>query len=100
MFFVSVNGQFNHWDGQGFERMETPTTVHLSDVMGTGPDDVWAVGYDRTIGKSTVVNYNGDAWSLVYETGRSTEQINPALSLLGNITRVQPFPNNPSEAWF
>jgi hypothetical protein len=69
VFFVSSYGQINHWNGSGFERMETPTTVHLVDIMGTGSDDVWAVGYDAQIGETALIHYDGSSWQLAYEGG-------------------------------
>lgn len=67
VFFGSINGQINHWDGSGFSRMETPTDVRLTDIHGTGYNDVWAVGYDGTTGSTTLIHYNGIGWSLMYE---------------------------------
>ncbi|RMG32741.1 MAG: hypothetical protein D6732_13000 [Methanobacteriota archaeon] len=99
VFFVSDGGQINHWNGSGFERMETPTTVHLSDVMGTGPDDVWATGLDVTTGKSTIIHYDGIAWTLLYETGVTYGNGDVNTSIYGDIVSVQTFDSSPGEAW-
>lgn len=67
VFFGSVDGQINHWDGSGFERMETPTEVQITDIYGTGPNDVWAVGYDVSTAETMLIHYNGTEWDLMYE---------------------------------
>lgn len=99
VFFGSVNGQINHWDGSGFTRMETPTNVHLTDINGTGPSDVWAVGNDLSIAKSTVIHYDGVEWKLLYETGVTPGWTSIDSSLSGNIKQVQTFDNFTNEAW-
>lgn len=99
IFFGSSDGQINHWDGSGFERMDTPTEVHITDIHGTGPNDVWAVGYDLSIAKSTVIHYDETEWSLLYETGITTGWISVDSSLSGNIKQVQTYSSNKNEAW-
>ncbi|MBN4081063.1 hypothetical protein JYT44_01730, partial [Caldithrix abyssi] len=67
VFFVSNGGQINHWDGSRFSRMETPTEVRLTDIWGTGPDNVWVVGFDRSTAETVLLHYDGTAWSNLYE---------------------------------
>jgi len=100
VFFGSVDGQINHWDGSGFTRMETPTEVHLTDIWGTGPEDVWAVGFDLLGGnRSTVIHYDGKDWALIYETGVTEGWESVESSLSGYLLSVQTFSNTKGEAW-
>jgi len=99
VFFISYGGQINHWDGNSFERMATPTELPLTDIWGTSPDDVWAVGWSLSKAKSTVLHYDGVNWTLKYETGKTLDPpytgINTYLS--GNLKQVQTFQKG--EAW-
>jgi hypothetical protein len=100
VFFGSVDGQINHWDGTGFERMETPTAIHIVDIWGTGPNDVWAVGFDLLGGGiSTVIHYDGNAWSLIYELGVTPGWESVETSLSGDLRAIQTYPFAEGEAW-
>lgn len=100
VFFGSVDGQINHWDGSGFERMETPTEIHIVDIWGTDPNDVWAVGFDLLGGGlSTVIHYNGNEWSLIYETGITEGWESVESSLSGDLMAIQTYTFAEDEAW-
>lgn len=67
VFFISNGGQINHWNGSGFSRMETPTETRLTDIWGTGHDNVWVVGFDTQTAKTALLHYDGTAWVNLYE---------------------------------
>lgn len=56
LFGREVSGLIMHWDGRAWSRLETGTSG-LFGVAGTGPEDVWAVGY------GTVLHYDGRTWT-------------------------------------
>ena len=100
VFFGSAGGQINHWDGSGFERTETPTEIHIVDIWGKDPNDVWAVGFDLLGGGlSTVIHYNGNEWSLIYETGITEGWESVESSLSGDLRAIQTYPFAEDEAW-
>ncbi|MFW6050061.1 MAG: hypothetical protein ACODAU_02735 [Myxococcota bacterium] len=62
-FVVGNGGTVLRYDGDGFERMATPTTEDLWGVWGAAPDDVWAVGGSgRTGSVATVLHFDGASW--------------------------------------
>lgn len=67
VFFISDKGMINHWDGSKFTRMDTPTDNLLMDIWGTGPEDVWAIGYNPSEGVTVLIHYDGDKWSLMFD---------------------------------
>src|SRR2546430_2702678 len=44
--------------------VNSPTTDGPFGVWGSGPDDVWAVGYSNG-GSATIVHWNGSLWSML-----------------------------------
>ncbi len=88
VFFISDGGQINHWNGAGFERMDTPTTTRLSDIWGTDPNNVWAVGYDVTDATTTLIHYNGIEWLLKYAGDRSDWYARDTTRLSGVIKSI------------
>jgi hypothetical protein len=58
-----------HWDGERWSRVATkPRDVSFSDVGGSGPDDVWAVGIGFRRDSSSynvALHWNGVAWKSV-----------------------------------
>ena len=69
IFFVGNNGAAMHYDGSSFITMETGTDIELTDVWGTGPDNVWASGYTETVG-TIILHYDGSSWSKFHERSR------------------------------
>jgi hypothetical protein len=59
-----VGGSIVHWDGSAWSTVASPTTGVLIGVWGSGPSDVWAVGYDISI-NGTIEHWDGSAWSTV-----------------------------------
>jgi hypothetical protein len=46
---VGQVGEIVHWDGKTWTAVASGTTADLASVWGSGPDDVWSVGWDGTI---------------------------------------------------
>jgi hypothetical protein len=59
----------DHWDGTAWSRVETSMIsdyAELNAVDGSGPNDVWAVGYDTlTDWQTLVMHYDGSGWTIV-----------------------------------
>jgi len=63
-----------HWDGSQWAHVPSPgpptnRSIWLTDVHGSAPDNVWAVGYysDATLyhSRTFTLRWNGSAWSYV-----------------------------------
>jgi len=70
IWFVGSGGSIVHYDGSGFERMESGTEVDMKDIDGT-PDGghVFAVGWDNNIpAPSTVLELIDGVWNTLYYT--------------------------------
>jgi len=68
IYFVGDNGSIVHYDGSGFERMESGTEVDLQDIDGT-PDGehVFARGYDENVpSQNIILEYDGAQWNTIY----------------------------------
>ncbi len=66
IWFVGQNGSIMHYDGNSFTTMEKLTNIELTDVWGTGPDNVWASGYKPEAG-TVILHFNGTIWSVFHE---------------------------------
>jgi hypothetical protein len=73
-----------HWNGKSWSRIAAPgcpekpkcALAGLTGVEGTGPDDIWAVGYMAAINFSPplrplILHWNGKSWSVVSVSGIS-----------------------------
>jgi len=49
VFAVGGYGNIVHYDGNGWHRMNSGTSMNLSSIWGSGPNDVFAVGESGTI---------------------------------------------------
>ena len=61
---------FEHWNGTTWTAVTSPTPAgsfqFASGITAISPDNVWAVGTDRTDGAKTLsARWNGTAWSIV-----------------------------------
>ena len=61
---------FEHWDGSTWTAVTSPTPdgsfQFASGIAAISPDNVWAVGTDRSDGAKTLsAHWNGTAWSIV-----------------------------------
>lgn len=84
-----------HWDGVAWTAVPVPGNVGLTSVSGSGPDDVWAVGY-RTVVRDGVLrflaatlHFDGTAWTAVRAAQPGAD---PAF--LNSVVAV-----SPTEAW-
>ncbi len=67
IYFVGDNGSIVHYDGSGFERMESGTDVDLHNVVGTDDGQyVFSVGYDDSNGHSIILENNNNGWNTLY----------------------------------
>src|SRR5258706_5608994 len=66
-----------HWDGRSWSTVRVPTNADLSDLWGTGPNDVWAVGQSGDGGSWVVLRWDGRLWSELarLDAGRSISGI-------------------------
>jgi hypothetical protein len=66
VWVVGQNATALKWNGTTFVSEPMPVDIgNLSDVGGTGPDDVWILG------EETVMHWDGGSWTL-----ESVERIN------------------------
>ena len=49
-----------HWNGTAWTSAASPATDQLHGLWGSGPSDIWAVGWSGTI-----LHWNGTAWTSV-----------------------------------
>jgi hypothetical protein len=64
IFFVGDKGTILHFDGTNWIKYPKVTDVKLFSVWGTRHSDVWACGYDQSLGTSTLVHFDGTAWAV------------------------------------
>jgi hypothetical protein len=77
MYFVGDNGSIVHYDGSGFEKMESlpgegGTDIDFKDIWGvvdekTGKVDIWVCGDDNNPDRSIVLTLDNGTWKTVYE---------------------------------
>ncbi len=72
IYFVGNSGSIVHYDGSGFERMESGTDVDLKDVWGvvdeeTGAVHIWACGADNNPDYSVILALINGKWQTIYE---------------------------------
>jgi hypothetical protein len=81
-----------HWDGVSWSMVVVPPIsdyAELTAVNGTGPDDVWAAGWD-TLGdwRTLVLHFDGETWTTVSSPTPGVKGILDDVVSLG-----------PTEAW-
>ncbi len=65
-----------HFDGNGWNDVQTPSSFALSKVWGASANDVWAGGGDGIVsGQGVMVHYDGMAWSQVAQVSDSVAAI-------------------------
>jgi len=72
IYFVGGNGSIVHYDGSGFERMESGTDIWLRSVTGsvdpeTGQVQVWAGGWDDLPLRGQLLFLNDANWVRVWD---------------------------------
>jgi len=59
MYFVGINGNIVHYDGQKFTKIETHSDLRFYDVWGNSENDVYFCQYDISSRLSSVLYYDG-----------------------------------------
>jgi hypothetical protein len=54
------SGTLLHWNGSAWSKVESGTTMILTNVFGSGANDVWVVG-----NQTHTLHWNGSAWTRV-----------------------------------
>lgn len=79
MYFGEDTGDIVHWDGNGFELMETgtgsgsgyETDIQIRDIWGISEDNIWAIaGHHAWITDDlpmTLLHFNGSEWETQYQ---------------------------------
>jgi hypothetical protein len=88
-----------HWNGTGWTTAATPSPGTrdniLTRVSGSGPNDLWAVGYYRDLPygnravHSLALHWNGSSWSRV-----ATPDVGPIQTFLKDVVAL-----SPTNAW-
>ena len=55
---IGVAGTMLHWDGTRWRSVPTPTTNDFFAISGSGPNDVWATGFQ------VCIHWDGKSWTL------------------------------------
>jgi len=71
VYFVGTGGSIVHWDGEGFEKLESGTDIRLTSISGVaepkiGNVKVWAGGWEYTR-RGQLLFYDGDSWSRIWD---------------------------------
>ncbi len=86
-----------HWDGNSWTIVPTPFLEDgksaqntLTGITATGPDDVWASGYESNVNDTNfaepyLLHWDGNGWTLVKVPNKGTEG-----SLLSDVTALSP----------
>ncbi|HPC35356.1 MAG TPA: hypothetical protein P5268_02995 [Candidatus Marinimicrobia bacterium] len=83
IYFVGLEGSIVHYDGKGFEKMESGTDTQIIDIWGTGAHHIWATAKSNQLDdahpngyESVTLFCNGQQWTRQYESpiGHTTER--------------------------
>jgi len=68
IYGVGPNGSIAHFDGTSWTKMESGTTVDLTDISGS-PDgkEVWACGYETSDGSSVILRLKNGVWEKIWQ---------------------------------
>ncbi|MCF7801954.1 MAG: hypothetical protein K9N34_08040, partial [Candidatus Marinimicrobia bacterium] len=68
VWFVGSGGSIVHYDGGGFQRMQSGTEVDLKDIDGTSDGEyVFTRGYDETApSQNIILEYDSEQWKTIY----------------------------------
>lgn len=84
-----------HWDGEEWSVVPSPNPGPqaniLNSISGSGPDDVWAVGYlfDGSNNRTLILHWDGVQWSVV-----SSPNVGPTNSELWSVSAL-----SKTDAW-
>ena len=66
-FSASRKALTMRWDGSAWRLVPNPLAASLTDVDGTAPDEVWAIGtaVEGAVGRPLIEHWDGSEWSAV-----------------------------------
>lgn len=57
IYVVGSNGKIINYNGQTWQRLNSPTSTTLTSIYGTSATNIWATGFS-----GTVLHYDGTSW--------------------------------------
>lgn len=66
IYFIGTLGSIVHYNGSTFRKMNTSTTINITDIYGYNEDNIWACGDDDASPKSVILRFNGENWEKIY----------------------------------
>ena len=84
---VGNNGGIAHYNGITWQRLESGTTISLTDVRGSSDGNVvWACGYRSDLSESILLQHTGSLWQTVAHTVNGVGYWRDSLSgLMGSV---------------
>jgi len=72
IYFVGDQGSIVHYNGTGFERMESPTSQDLDGIVGvvnpeTNAVRLWAYGWTDYPHRGLLLQFDGAAWEIIWD---------------------------------
>ncbi|MCR4416128.1 MAG: glucosyl transferase [Ignavibacteria bacterium] len=62
LYAVGNKGNIAHWDGRKWTKIESGTTLFLSDIWGVSSHELYATGNSRAFVRGVVLKGNGQTW--------------------------------------
>jgi len=85
MYFVGLQGSFVHYDGTSWTKIESGTTIDLTDVWGSSDGSiVWMSGYSAKRDASILLQYNGTQVQTLW-TSSDGASVAPYGNLIGSV---------------
>lgn len=60
MYFVGISGSIVHYDGHGFTKIETHSSLRVNDVWGSSEKDVYFCQFQTSNAYSSISHYDGE----------------------------------------
>jgi len=75
VYFVGGYGSIVHWDGEGFEKLESGTDQNLNVITGfvnysIGFYQIFVSGWNDIPHRGLLLGYNGDVWRTVWDEAK------------------------------
>jgi len=75
VYFVGTGGSIVHWDGVGFEKLESGTDQNLNVITGfvnysIGFYQIFVSGWNDIPHRGLLLGYNGDVWRTVWDEAK------------------------------
>ena len=68
LYVVGNNGNIAHYNGTTWTKIESGTTLHLTDIYGDSEGNIYASGVDISLAKGVVVKSNStNNWNVIIE---------------------------------